>query len=101
MGSDIGERLVERVSRDTPRFKNELDAVIFICKSFWTHAFNKQVDNLKTNHQVRMVGGVAVVSVDHLPIHVHTPEFTAEESVGWWLGNMIFCLIPTSPTLSL
>ena len=53
MGHRIGERLVERISRDTPRFKNELDAVIFICKTFWLHAFNKQVDNLKTNHQVR------------------------------------------------
>lgn len=52
LGHKIGERLVERVSRDTPRFKNELDAVVFICKSFWMHAFNKQVDNLKTNHQV-------------------------------------------------
>lgn len=45
--------MVERISRDTPRFKNELDAVVFICKTFWMHAFNKQVDNLKTNHQVR------------------------------------------------
>lgn len=53
IGHDIGERLVERVSRDMPRFKNELDAVVFICKTFWMHAFNKQIDNLKTNHQVR------------------------------------------------
>lgn len=53
-GHQIGEKLVERVSRDTPRFKNELDAVVFICKTFWVHTFNKQVDNLKTNHQVRL-----------------------------------------------
>ena len=46
---------MERVSRDTPRFKNELDAVVFICKQFWTLAFNKQVDNLKTNHQVTRI----------------------------------------------
>ena len=52
MGHRIGESLVERVSRDTPRFKSELDAVIFICKSLWVHAFAKQIDNLKTNHQV-------------------------------------------------
>lgn len=59
MGHKIGERLVERVSRDTPRFKNELDAVVFICKTFWMHTFNKQVDNLKTNHQVsqQRIGG--------------------------------------------
>ena len=44
---------MERASRDTPRFKNELDAVVFICKQLWMLAFNKQIDNLKTNHQVR------------------------------------------------
>lgn len=54
MGHRIGESLVERVSRDTPRFKSELDAVIFICKTFWVHAFAKQIDNLKTNHQVSL-----------------------------------------------
>ena len=27
-----------------------LDVVKFICKEFWTAAFRKQVDNLKTNH---------------------------------------------------
>ena len=52
LGSRVGSSLVERTSRDTPRFKNELDAVVFICKQFWNHAFNKQIDNLKTNHQV-------------------------------------------------
>ena len=49
---------MERVSRDQPRFKNELDAVVFICKQFWVHAFNKQIDNLKTNHQVGIAGTV-------------------------------------------
>ncbi len=68
MGYRIGESMVERISRDTPRFKNELDAVVFICKIFWVHAFNKQIDNLKTNHQVlttihvvNMVMGMVVV----------------------------------------
>ncbi len=23
----------------------------FICKDFWTHAFGRQIDNLKTNHR--------------------------------------------------
>ena len=44
--------MVERASRDHPRFKNELDAVVFMCKQFWMMAFNKNIDNLKTNHQV-------------------------------------------------
>lgn len=53
LGQRVGESLVERTSRDTPRFRTELDAVVFICKQFWSLAFNKQVDNLKTNHQVK------------------------------------------------
>ena len=52
IGCRIGASLVERVSRDTHRFKNELDAMVFICKPFWMQAFSKQMDNLKTNHQV-------------------------------------------------
>ena len=52
LGHRVGESLVERASRDHPRFKNELDAVVFMCKQFWLLAFNKNIDNLKTNHQV-------------------------------------------------
>lgn len=52
LGGRVGESLVERLSRDTARFRNELEAVVFICKQFWSLAFNKQIDHLKTNHQV-------------------------------------------------
>ena len=55
LGHRVGESLVERASRDHPRFKNELDAVVFMCKQFWMLAFNKNIDNLKTNHQVKAV----------------------------------------------
>lgn len=65
LGQCVGGKLVERVSRDTPRFKTELDAVVFICKQFWSHAFNKQIDNLKTNHQV--TGSLVDVVVKGLP----------------------------------
>ena len=52
LGSRVGESMMERVSKDVPRFRTELDAMIFLCKQFWTHLFNKQVDHLKTNNQV-------------------------------------------------
>lgn len=41
-----------RLTRDTPSFKDELDIMKFICKDFWTKVFRRQVDNLRTNHQV-------------------------------------------------
>lgn len=42
-----------RLTRDSPSFKDELDVMKFICKDFWTKVFRRQVDNLRTNHQVK------------------------------------------------
>merc|ERR1719244_514785 len=42
---------MERFTKETPRFKDELDIMKFICKDFWTCLFRKQIDNLRTNHQ--------------------------------------------------
>jgi hypothetical protein len=51
MGFSTGYRIVERLTKDWPRFKDELDTMKFICKEFWTSVFKKQVDNLRTNKQ--------------------------------------------------
>uniref|UniRef100_A0AC35G6Q7 Trafficking protein particle complex subunit 6B n=1 Tax=Panagrolaimus sp. PS1159 TaxID=55785 RepID=A0AC35G6Q7_9BILA len=51
LGFRVGYSLVEKVARDMPRLATELDTMKFICKEFWTNAFGKQVDNLRTNHQ--------------------------------------------------
>ncbi|KAJ8796049.1 hypothetical protein J1605_018197 [Eschrichtius robustus] len=63
MGFRVGQGLIERKStvlllvdlfrftKDTARFKDELDIMKFICKDFWTAVFKKQIDNLRTNHQ--------------------------------------------------
>ncbi len=52
MGFRVGQRMIERSTRETPRFSTELDIIKFVCKDFWSGAFKKQVDNLRTNHQV-------------------------------------------------
>ncbi|XP_029362314.1 trafficking protein particle complex subunit 6b isoform X2 [Echeneis naucrates] len=51
MGFRVGQGLIERMTKDTVRFKDELDIMKFICKDFWTCVFKKQIDNLRTNHQ--------------------------------------------------
>ncbi|XP_030213604.1 trafficking protein particle complex subunit 6b isoform X1 [Gadus morhua] len=51
MGFRVGQGLIERFTKETPRFKDELDVMKFICKDFWTCLFKKQIDNLRTNHQ--------------------------------------------------
>lgn len=51
IGYSTGYKFVLKLTKDWPRFKDELDCVKFICKEFWVSIFRKQVDNLKTNHQ--------------------------------------------------
>ncbi|XP_069764649.1 trafficking protein particle complex subunit 6b-like isoform X1 [Narcine bancroftii] len=51
MGFRAGQGLIERFTKETPSFKDELDIMKFICKEFWTNLFHKQIDNLRTNHQ--------------------------------------------------
>ncbi|MEE6492504.1 hypothetical protein FKM82_016591 [Ascaphus truei] len=51
MGFRVGQGLIERLTKDTARFKDELDIMKFVCKDFWTTVFKKQIDNLRTNHQ--------------------------------------------------
>jgi len=51
MGFRVGQSLVERFTKDSARFKDELDMMKFICKEFWIMLFAKQIDNLRTNHQ--------------------------------------------------
>lgn len=54
LGFRVGYALSERLSRDRPRFTDTLDIVKFVCKDVWTTTFAKQIDNLKTNHRVRI-----------------------------------------------
>lgn len=39
------------MTREWPRFTNELDTMKFICTDFWLSIYKKQIDNLRTNHQ--------------------------------------------------
>ncbi|KAI8329058.1 transport protein particle component [Chlamydoabsidia padenii] len=51
LGYSVGQRLIERFTKDRPRFVDTLDVVKFICKDLWSIMFKKQIDNLKTNHR--------------------------------------------------
>uniref|UniRef100_A0A674PRK0 Trafficking protein particle complex subunit 6B n=1 Tax=Takifugu rubripes TaxID=31033 RepID=A0A674PRK0_TAKRU len=71
LGFRVGQGLIERLTKDTARFKDELDVMKFICKDFWTSVFRKQIDNLRTNHQVTQqveTGG------QHVPVTESTPS---------------------------
>lgn len=34
-----------------------LERVKFVCKDLWSAVWDKQIDNLRTNHRVCMTGG--------------------------------------------
>ncbi|PHH81642.1 hypothetical protein CDD82_278 [Ophiocordyceps australis] len=51
LGYRVGQGLVERFSRDRPRFNDALDVIKFLCKDLWSLVFGKNIDNLKTNHR--------------------------------------------------
>lgn len=51
IGYNTGFRLIEKLTKDFPKFKDELDLMKFVCKEFWMAIFRKQIDNLRTNHQ--------------------------------------------------
>jgi hypothetical protein len=42
-----------RLCKDKHMFADTLDAIKFICKDVWAACWDKQIDNLRTNHRVR------------------------------------------------
>ncbi|CAK5270260.1 unnamed protein product [Mycena citricolor] len=51
IGIHVGANFTERLCRDRPLFGETLDAIKFICKDIWAACWDKQVDNLRTNHR--------------------------------------------------
>ncbi|KAJ3415637.1 Trafficking protein particle complex subunit 6B [Chytridiales sp. JEL 0842] len=51
IGYRVGYSIIEKLTKERPRFTDNLDIVKFICKDFWISVFRKQIDNLKTNHK--------------------------------------------------
>jgi hypothetical protein len=77
LGFSVGSRLVDKCAIDRSRFTTTLEIVKFVCKDFWTDAFGKQVDGLRTNHR-----GVYVLIDNKFRWLLHTslPE-SADESL--------------------
>ncbi|KAJ6619440.1 TRAPP complex subunit trs33 [Mycena sp. CBHHK59/15] len=51
IGLHVGANFTEHLCRDRPLFGETLDAIKFICKDIWAACWDKQVDNLRTNHR--------------------------------------------------
>lgn len=48
-----------RLSQEVLSFRGELDILKFLCKDIWMALFQKQMDSLRTNHQVGVQAGGA------------------------------------------
>lgn len=51
VGYEVGQRLVERYTRDRPRFADTLEVIKFVCKELWSGIYHKQIDKLQTNNR--------------------------------------------------
>ncbi|KAJ7596573.1 TRAPP complex subunit trs33 [Mycena floridula] len=51
IGVHVGSNFTERLCRDRALFGETLEVIKFICKDIWTACWDKQVDNLRTNHR--------------------------------------------------
>ncbi|KAG2748601.1 transport protein particle component [Suillus brevipes Sb2] len=51
IGIHVGGNFAERLCRDRPLFSDSLDVIKFVCKELWVSCWDKQVDNLRTNHR--------------------------------------------------
>ncbi|TFK28418.1 TRAPP complex subunit trs33 [Coprinopsis marcescibilis] len=51
IGIHVGGNFSERLCVSRPPFNDTLDAIKFVCKDVWNSMFNKQIDNLRTNHR--------------------------------------------------
>ncbi|OBZ79572.1 Trafficking protein particle complex subunit 6B, partial [Grifola frondosa] len=51
IGMHVGANTAERLCHDRGLFSDTLDAIKFVCKDLWAACWDKQVDNLRTNHR--------------------------------------------------
>ncbi|TBU48738.1 transport protein particle component [Dichomitus squalens] len=51
IGMHVGANMAERLCHERGLFSDTLDAIKFICKDLWNACWEKQVDNLRTNHR--------------------------------------------------
>ncbi|KAE9410313.1 transport protein particle component [Gymnopus androsaceus JB14] len=51
IGMHVGSNFSERLCLNRSLFTETLDAIKFICKDIWAACWDKQVDNLRTNHR--------------------------------------------------
>ncbi|KAM9633323.1 trafficking protein particle complex subunit 6A isoform 1-T1 [Trichechus inunguis] len=88
MGFHVGQALGERLPRDTLAFREELDALKFLCKDMWAAVFQKQMDGLRTNHQ-----GTYVLQDNDFPLLVRMAsglQYLEEAPKGGWLLSSLY-----------
>ncbi|CCU99559.1 unnamed protein product [Malassezia sympodialis ATCC 42132] len=51
LGRHVGANLTEKLGQGKPRMNDTLERVKFVCKDLWSAVWDKQIDNLRTNHR--------------------------------------------------
>ncbi|KAF5330097.1 hypothetical protein D9758_018665 [Tetrapyrgos nigripes] len=61
-GAMMDANFAERLCRDRSLFTETLDVIKFVCKDLWAACWDRQVDNLRTNHRLtKSIQGIYVL----------------------------------------
>ncbi|XP_008584833.1 PREDICTED: trafficking protein particle complex subunit 6A [Galeopterus variegatus] len=67
MGCHVGQALGERLPQEMLAFREELDALKFLCKDLWVAVFQKQMDSLCPSHQWSLSMASGLQYLDEAP----------------------------------
>ena len=90
IGFQVGQRLVSRLIMGHRLFTDQLDILKYICKDYWLALFQKQIDNLKTNHKVKKRKYAAVRIIHFIIIFRVFLCYRITISLGFPLLHLIF-----------
>ncbi|WFD27654.1 hypothetical protein MNAN1_002655 [Malassezia nana] len=69
LGRHVGANLTEKLAQKRPRMDGTLERVKFVCKDLWSAVWDKQIDNLRTNHrQLAFAAGLIGGALERLGV---------------------------------
>lgn len=100
IGFKLGYSTAESLTRDRQRFPpngttDTLELIKFVCKDLWVNLFDKQVDNLRTNHR-----GVYVLLDNRVRFLERLSSTSSKQQVDRWSAFVSFLSLTLSLSLS-
>ncbi|KAF5343810.1 hypothetical protein D9758_016208 [Tetrapyrgos nigripes] len=83
IGLHVGANFAERLCQDRSLFTETLDVIKFVCKDLWAACWDRQVDNLRTNHRgIYVLQDNAFKTITHLSSWEGRADATRKAKLG-------------------